>query len=218
MIEGVSTTGYGILGLLEIEPYSAYELTTQLKRGWRFIWPRAERGYYTEPKKLVALGLATARTERNGRRKRTVYSITPAGRRALREWLKEPSPIPEFEAEGLVRLGFAENATPQDVVRALESFREGANQISTMGLSVARGYLDGEGLYPQRLHLITLVARFFAEYVRFLDRFGSWATDEVSTWRSTKDPKEFEDILGELRRCVAVFERQLGKNARSVRT
>src|SRR5689334_14194107 len=83
----LTTTSFAILGLLSVRPWSAYELTGQMKRGLQYTWPRTETRIYQEPKNLVAHRLATARLEANGKRRRTVYSITSTGRRALARWL-----------------------------------------------------------------------------------------------------------------------------------
>ena len=83
----LTTTSFAILGLLAIRPWSTYELARQMQRDLRFAWPRAESNLYAEPKKLIAHGLASAASEPRGQRRRTVYTITPAGRRALAGWL-----------------------------------------------------------------------------------------------------------------------------------
>src|SRR5260370_32340563 len=75
----LTTTSFAILGLLSVRPWSAYELTGQMKRGLRYTWPRTETPIYQEPKNLLAHGLATARTEATGERQRSVYSITAQG-------------------------------------------------------------------------------------------------------------------------------------------
>src|SRR3954464_8690260 len=93
----LTTTSYAILGLLAIQPWSTYELTRQMDRSLGRFWPRARSKLYEEPKKLVAAGLAVASDERVGRRPRTVYSITPAGRAALAEWLRTPGSGPVLE-------------------------------------------------------------------------------------------------------------------------
>ena len=78
----LTSTSYAVLGLLSIRPWSSYELTQQMDRSLGRVWPRAVSKLYEEPKKLVTHGLARSSTERNGRRTRTVYAITPEGRRA----------------------------------------------------------------------------------------------------------------------------------------
>src|SRR5438093_12425501 len=116
----LTPTSYAILALLAVRPWSAYELAGQMSRGFRLIWPRAESAIYEEPKNLVAHGLATASRERAGpRRRRTLYSITPKGRRALRAWLGRPSEPPQFESESQLRVMFAEHGSNEALARTL---------------------------------------------------------------------------------------------------
>src|SRR4051812_46461371 len=97
----LTTTSYAILGLLAIRPWSTYELTQQVSKSLSNWWPRTERQLYEQPKILVEHGLATATSETVGRRARTVYDITPAGRAALRAWLDEPSSVYRFEWDAM---------------------------------------------------------------------------------------------------------------------
>ena len=84
----LTTTSYAILGLLTIKPWSTYELAKQMQRD-RFVWPRAESNLYAEPKKLIAHGFASAHSEPRGKRRRTVYSITPGGQAGPRRLARE---------------------------------------------------------------------------------------------------------------------------------
>src|SRR5215813_6000700 len=106
MEKPLTTTSYALLGLLRLRPWTTYELAKQVQRGLGWFWPRAERKLYDEPKNLVAHGLARATEEHTGNRPRTVYAITPAGRKALRLWLGEPSAPPAFEFEAMVKVFF----------------------------------------------------------------------------------------------------------------
>src|SRR5579884_104645 len=106
---GLTRTSYAVLGLLAVKPWSTYELAQQMERSLGRVWPRAQSKIYEEPKKLVAHGLAGAATERVGQRPRTVYAITPEGRRALAAWLAEPGEGTVLEFEGLLQVFFAEN-------------------------------------------------------------------------------------------------------------
>jgi len=72
---------YAVLALLALQPWTTYQLATQMERGLGWIWPRAISRLYEEPKKLVAAGLATSRPGATGRRRSTVYSITPKAAR-----------------------------------------------------------------------------------------------------------------------------------------
>src|SRR5262245_24773439 len=90
----MTPTSYAILGLLALKPWTTYELAQQMDRALGRFWPRAESKLYEEPKKLVALGLASVTSEMVGKRRRTVYSITADGRRALAEWVPSPGAGP----------------------------------------------------------------------------------------------------------------------------
>src|SRR5262245_32755275 len=87
----LSPTSFAILGLLSIKPFTTYELAQQMERTVSWFWPRAESMIYEEPKKLVAAGLATSRVTFTGKRRSTVYEITDAGRKSLRDWLDTPA-------------------------------------------------------------------------------------------------------------------------------
>src|SRR3954451_12144706 len=100
----LTTTSYAILRLLAVRPWSTYELAQQMRVALGQFWPRAESKLYEEPKKLVAHGLAKAAQESVGKRRRTVYSITPKGRKALAKWIPEPGAGPSVEFEALVKV------------------------------------------------------------------------------------------------------------------
>ena len=87
----LTSTSYAVLGLLSVKPWSSYELTQQMDRSLGRIWPRAVSKLYEEPKKLVSHGLASAATEQNGQRTRTVYAITAEGRHARPPGCKSPA-------------------------------------------------------------------------------------------------------------------------------
>src|SRR5689334_24243423 len=95
----LTTTSYAILGLLAVRSWTTYELAEQMRRALGQFWPRAESGIYSEPKKLVAAGFATSTTEYVGKRPRERYAITPAGKRALKQWIpgEGAGPVVEFE-------------------------------------------------------------------------------------------------------------------------
>jgi DNA-binding PadR family transcriptional regulator len=182
-LKELTTTSYALLGLLAVQPWSAYELTGQMQRGWSLIWPRAERAIYDEPKNLVAHGLARAAVSRTGRRRRTTYSITEKGRRALRRWLSEPAIAPPiFESEALVKLSMAQFGTKEDAVRALDNLEARAKELRAIEEQVLGGYLDAAGPFPERVHLIVLVGKFLHEYRLLLSRYAEWARGTISAW------------------------------------
>ena len=128
MEKPLTATGYAVLGLLAVRPWTTYELAKQVQRGLGWFWPRAERKLYDVPPELVARGLATVTEGHTGRRARSVYRITPAGRRALRTWLGLPSQPPTLEFEAMVKVFFADSGSLEDLHRTLESVAHAAEE------------------------------------------------------------------------------------------
>jgi len=197
----LTTTSYAILGLLSVRSWSAYDLSKQMKK-WALIWPRAERAVYNEPKKLVERRLATAKVELNGKQKRTVYTITPAGRRALTRWLSQPSAPPQFESEALVRALFARSGSKEDLLGAIRSMNDYAQGLRGFAAQVGQEYREGRIPSPERLHVSALVLAFNAEYLALLERWSAWAEAEVEGWANTTDPDVFPDALDVVLRAL----------------
>ena len=127
--KALTTTSHALLGLLSIKPWSGYELAEQMKRGFGTLWPRAERAIYYEPKNLVAHGLAEAKVEKDGGRRRTIYAITDKGRDALTEWLASGPPAPpRLETEALLRMGFAGAGTKEDLLGSIKTLNDHAGR------------------------------------------------------------------------------------------
>ena len=79
----LTTTSFAVLSVLSLRDHSTYDLIRQMRLTMHYMWPRAESNVYAEPPRLVEAGLATAREEWSGQRRRTIYSITvPAGPRS----------------------------------------------------------------------------------------------------------------------------------------
>lgn len=155
--------------------------------------------------------LASVRREpaRDGRRTRTTYAITPAGRQALSSWLAtEPAP-PELEFEAMVRLTFADQGTKQQALAAIDSITRHAEQRYREGLDQLREYLEDGGPFPERLHLIALTATFHADYLRLLRDWAARARAEVAAWPTTKGLGMTPSARRALQQALARGERDL---------
>ncbi len=180
----LTTTSYGVLSVLALGDHSTYELTRQMRLSLHYLWPRAESNVYAEPKRLVAAGLAEAREEWNGGRRRMIYSITEAGRAALADWLASPSSRQRYESEAVMKVFFAENGTQDDLLASIRAIREDALAALEHFQRVADPYERGEGQYPQRFALSALVARLLSEQQAATARWATWAEQVVSGWDS----------------------------------
>lgn len=182
MPAAASATSYAILGLLAIKPWTTYELAQQMTRALGWFWPRAQSNIYEEPKKLVALGLARASAEKVGKRQRTLYTITPKGRRALAKWMPAPAAGPVLEFEQLVKVFFAEHGTKQDLLDTIGGARDWAERRAASGVEISRAYLQGEGLFPERLPWLILTGQFLQEFNDAVGRWTEWAEAVVEQW------------------------------------
>jgi DNA-binding PadR family transcriptional regulator len=181
-VRELTTTSYGVLAVLALRDHSTYELTKQMRFSLRYLWPRAESNMYAEPKRLVAAGLAESRQEWSGERRRTVYSITSAGREALADWLASPSGRQRYESEAALKVLFCENGELDDLRRTLHAIREEALDAVAHWQGVADLYEAGEGQYPNRFGQSALVARLLGEQDAVTARWAAWAEQVVAGW------------------------------------
>lgn len=179
----LTTTTYGVLGLLAVRPHSTYELAKAMDRSVGRVWPRAESKLFEEPKKLVQHGYATADEDAVGRRRRTVYTITPAGRRALADWLAEPGDGPALEFEGLVKLIFADHGSRGAALASLSRARQWAVEQNVGNIEAGEKFMAAdEGLYADRRATTLLLGGFLTDFYKLVADWADWATHEVEGW------------------------------------
>lgn len=186
----LTPTSYAILGLLAIKPWSTYELTKQMRRTLRHVWPRAESNLYAEPRRLVQAGFATADRHLIGRRPRTEYAITPDGRRALEAWLAEPPAPTLLESEALIKVLFGNYLEPAALIRVLEAFAEEAESAEEPWRAVAQEYVEGNGPFPERTHVNTLYWVLLDRWARMRSEWARWAMEEVRSWPDGDGPRD----------------------------
>jgi DNA-binding PadR family transcriptional regulator len=184
-MENLSPTSFALLGLLAVRSWTTYELAHQARRSLRFFFPRAERQMYNEAKRLADNGLARTDVTLTGKRRTTAYTITPAGRRALRKWLTSPPAAPALEAEVLVRTFFADSGSREDLLQALETTREQARVAQAELADMAQAGLDGGAPFPDRASVGALSMRFVADFHGLIEQWATWAHTEVETWEDS---------------------------------
>src|SRR3954470_8747477 len=153
----LTTTSYAVLGQVALATGTAYELTKRMRRNYRFFWPRAESRLYDEARRLVDAGLATAEQGFTGRRGRTTYALTPAGRRALREWLADPPAAGwSFQSEPLLRVFLGHFGTRDQLLAAIERARLDAEELLEVADGVAADYAAGTAEGQSHVHVRAL--------------------------------------------------------------
>jgi DNA-binding PadR family transcriptional regulator len=187
MAKPLTTTSHALLGLLSLKSWTTYELAKQVQRSLGWFWPRAERKLYEEPKQLVAAGLATATEERTGSRPRTVYTITPAGKKALKAWLDQPSSPSTMEFEAMVKVFFADGGTLKQLRATLDDIEaEAQGRLTALEAMIAAGK-EGEADFPDRLALNAIALRFHLDYETMRARWAIWAREQIASWQSPTD-------------------------------
>ena len=178
----LTTTTYGVLGLLAVRPHSTYELAKAMGRSVGRAWPRAQSKLFEEPKKLVRHGYASARKDFVGRRPRTVYTITRSGRRALATWLADPGDGPVLEFEGLVKLVFADHGTRDDALATIARARRWAVEMNAGSVEAGERFVESDGLYEQRRATTLLFGAFLTDFYALVASWAEWAEAEVAGW------------------------------------
>jgi len=205
-----SPATYGLLAMLESQSWTGYELTKQLRRSLRFVWPSSEGHLYREQKRLVGLGWATVEKEPAGARSRNRYYITPKGRTALRQWRSTTPEEPHFEIEGILRLFFADRGAPEELTASMDATAKATQAMLDELLGFVDEYLEDGGpmwmlergvggpderiefhgrvMIPERLHVVALVIDATTMLLADLHRFAKDLADEAREWETTTDP------------------------------
>jgi DNA-binding PadR family transcriptional regulator len=99
-----STLGFALLGLLARAPLSGYDIAAQLQHGVGPFWQASHSQIYPELARLLAARLVDVEVvEQRDRPAKKVYSITPAGRDALVQWVESPLDMPPIRDELTLR-------------------------------------------------------------------------------------------------------------------
>jgi len=111
----LTSTSYALLALLDrFGELTSYEIKDALETSVENFWPVPHTTAYQEPARLASGGYLAARQEKGGRRRRR-YSLTDAGREALRAWADDPvAATPQLRDEMLLKI-FA-GADPEPLI------------------------------------------------------------------------------------------------------
>jgi PadR family transcriptional regulator, regulatory protein AphA len=180
---GLTTTSYAVLAQLAVRPWSTYELAQQRVRYFRYVWPRAESAIYREVKRLAAMRLVAAKREYVGKRPRTLYSITDAGRQTLREWLATPVSPFAMDFEAMIRLFIAPLGTKEQLVATLEQVRNDAQEMLRFGGAVKQEFLDGRAALQDQVYIRAHAVDFFISLLTTVDDWADRTLAEIEGWK-----------------------------------
>ncbi len=122
----LSQTAYVILGILAIhDDQSGYEIRKTIQQTVGFFWGESYGQIYPTLKRLVSGALIVpSKSASQARTRRQEYSITPAGRSVLQQWLAVPYRDDPPRDEFLLKLFFGVEAAPGVSIEHIRKFQE----------------------------------------------------------------------------------------------
>jgi DNA-binding PadR family transcriptional regulator len=133
---------FPVLGFLMDAELTGYDLKRRFQESVGFFYRVSDGSLYPALKKLARDKLVTMHTERNGKRARKVYAITPLGRQHFLKMLAEPSPPVFVHDEGQVKIYFGHH-NPSAAMAHMQRMREfdqmWARQLATLVKQMKNG-------------------------------------------------------------------------------
>jgi len=185
----MDATRCAVLGHLALRDWIAYELTRSMRRSLHWFWPRAESVIYAEVKALVREQLAEAREEPavdGSARTRAVYTITPAGRRALADYLAGSSTTFTLSFEPLLRVHLARYGSKDDLRRAIGEARGWAEGILSDARDVATEFVEGRHALQGEAHVRGVLFDALRGIAVAVLLWSRRAEREVAQWPSVR--------------------------------
>jgi DNA-binding PadR family transcriptional regulator len=146
---------YEILGLVGESGLGPHDLRTLVERGRIVAWAGESR-YYTEPKRLAALGYLEARKAPGRTRDRTVYTLTDKGREALKAYAASPVTVVPFKSDALVRLLICDLVGEKVVRESMATLRDDVADLRRRLEDATRAARD----LPHRAAYLAIVNQF----------------------------------------------------------
>src|SRR3989304_2198383 len=96
---------YAILGFLQYQPFSGYDLKKVFDTSVRHFWPADQSQIYRTLTPLAEQGWVKMEViDQDSRPNRKLFHITEEGRRELNRWLSTPLPPEESRSASLVQV------------------------------------------------------------------------------------------------------------------
>ena len=182
MREQLTTTSYAVLAQVAVRPWSTYELAQQRVRYFRYVWPSAESAIYREAKRLASMGLIEGTKEYTGKRARTVYSITEAGKEALTAWLGTPVSPFSMVFEAMLRVFVAPLGTKDELTGTLKQVQADAQDMLRFGGEVKQEFIDGINVTQDQVYIRAIAVDFFVSHLNTVAAWAERTLAEIETW------------------------------------
>ena len=147
-----------VLGLLGLGARTGYDVKRVVDASIRHFWAASYGQIYPELRRLDDASWIAGEDAQRGGRARREFRLTPAGRKALGEWLHGRETHVEMRDESLLRLFFADTLPREEALGLLRGRRDGYLRM----LELLRA-LDRPGAPPDP-PFVNLVYRWGIDY------------------------------------------------------
>jgi PadR family transcriptional regulator, regulatory protein AphA len=187
-MSSLTPTARVILGMLKLGVGTGYDIKRVIDDSTRFFWTASYGQIYPELKRLRKAGLVRAEQVPRGKVKRTVYSLTPKGERALRDWLTNSEDVLfEIRDENLLRLFFSDMLSRDEVIANLRTqeqlFEQVLRRFREIEVDAREGVAEGR-LYPY------LALQYGIEFIAFA---RDWYGERARRLEAGEELVELED-------------------------
>ncbi|HXX34505.1 MAG TPA: PadR family transcriptional regulator [Thermodesulfobacteriota bacterium] len=148
---------YALLGLINYQPTTGYELKATFNKSVHFFWNATLPQIYRTLNQMEKKGWLTLTLEhQNGKPSRKVYHITKSGRKEFKRWLAEPPEMPELRNAMLIKIFFGSQMKLSQFAAHLRAWREyHANLLQRYEKevpSVIKRYAHATGAFKDALY------------------------------------------------------------------
>lgn len=153
----LNQTQFALLGLLETEPGTGYDLKRRIGQSIAHFWQEGWGQIYPTLKRLEADKLVSRLTVKSGKRELQVYRITRLGEARLSEWLASPVSPEVPRNELLLKLFFSGQVADARSQEHVGAFRKQQERLLSTYTSLESQLRREAAAHPQLPYwLITL--------------------------------------------------------------
>ncbi|MBT2286085.1 PadR family transcriptional regulator [Paenibacillus polymyxa] len=145
----INNTHFAILGLLRIEPMSAYELVKFSKESIGLFWNESYGHIHKSLKQLEIEGSVSVVEEAETGRRKIVYGVTQQGCNQLDSWLALPPEESVMRNELLMKLFVSDEHHIPQLVSFLEDELSASKELITMLEGIKASIPNGENKQVQ---------------------------------------------------------------------
>lgn len=176
---------YGILGLINYNDATGYELMTAFKHSLNHFWTAQRSQIYRELQTMEKNGwIHQTHMEQTGKPDKNVFSITEAGREELHRWLKADNLPASERSPMLMKTFFLGECAPEENIAFFQRLRQDS-AFPDGGKEALRHSEEYERDLPHPEHAIywRMTIRFAHLYEKMLHDWCDECIDELETLR-----------------------------------